>query len=172
MRIPRDCATKPRIVSLRATLGTPRQCEPTPSELCPRVSSAATTQLGLRRGLHDFPGWLVPRNPGLEGTIPSGSTVGGDQPLVKRAVGDTNFSEEPENPSAKPASGGLVTYCAGTGIPTSVHSLLAASGFTHRMSATKLISVGLSGFALKMFRRLFTTLWYVAAYFSWVSLVA
>src|SRR6266516_5255868 len=37
-----------------ATLGTPRQCEPTPSELCPRVSSAATTPLGLRRGLHDF----------------------------------------------------------------------------------------------------------------------
>ena len=60
------------------------------------MSSAATTQLGLRRGLHDFPGWLVPRNPGLEDAIPSGLTVSGNQPLIKRAVGDTNFSEEPK----------------------------------------------------------------------------
>src|ERR1035438_7136090 len=45
-------------------------------------------------------------------------------------------------------------YCTDTGIPTSAQSLLTASGPAHFTRATKLSSVGLSGFAWNMFRRL------------------
>src|SRR6266571_9056799 len=39
-----------------------------------------------------FPGQLVPRNPGLEGAIPSGLTIGGNQP----PLADPNFPAEPQ----------------------------------------------------------------------------
>ena len=50
-------------------------------------------------------------------------------------------------------------YWVGTGMPTSAHSLLTASGPAHLTRATKLIRVVLSGLAWNMLRRLLTTLW-------------
>src|SRR5258707_105834 len=72
----RDSATKPRVASQRATLGTPRQDHTTPTGLRPRLVIAATTPPGSRivsRDLH-----LLPRRPiasltaGLQDRISSG----------------------------------------------------------------------------------------------------